>query len=215
LPSLPTTPCNHDGYTKLNFAPATENARQLSGMAYHNFIDFDGSLYSSSATHDSDLNWRYVSSTENVNKVDEVENLADALMTVTTTELERCDDEGLDTSGYLKLFHVPSTEDVSKLDDKAKDYHVVVRQSGGGRGDGVGRNCCLVLRHTASPKIVRKVDGNNGRVESSPVPSVSLQDDPCKEEGSVDKNSCLKLSHHHSPSADNVAGRTDSTTYCE
>jgi len=210
LPSLPTTPCNHDGYTKLNFAPATENARQLSGLVYDNFIDFEESSHSSSATHDSDLNSRYVSSTENVNKVDEVENVADAI--VTTIEMERCDDEGLDTSGYLKLFHVPSTEDISKLDDKDKDYGVVVRQSGGSRGDVLDRNGCLVLQHAASPKIVRTVDGNNGRVESSAAPSVSLQDDS-RNEDSVDRNGFLK-SNHHSPSADNI-GRTDSPNYCE
>ena len=204
LPPLPITPCNHDGYTKLNFAPATENARQLSDTAYDNFIDFEESMHSDSATHDDgDVNSRYVSSTENVSKVDEVEDLANAVVVV-TTEVEQCEDDGLDASGYLKLYHVPSTEDVSRLDDMGKDVRVVLDQSGRGRADSVDRSGCLVLQHAASPKIARKCAamGNDGLVDT-----VSLQDDPDIED-SVDWNGCLQI--NRSPSND-IVGRTENT----
>ena len=183
LPPLPTAAvCNYNDYAKLNYVPATGNTRQVDDAGYNNISE------TGLTNHKGYLNAHCDSSTENVDKVDDVDNdvHTNTVVIVTMPEVEKPQDKSLDASGYLKLYHVPSTEDVSQLDDVANNHaaKMVSHLSGSGHVNGMDRDGCLMVRHAPSPKNVHKVDDN--RLESNLIVNASPRTDPGNED-SVDR----------------------------
>jgi len=111
--------------------------------------------------------------------------------------VEEREDEDLDASGYLKLMHVPSTEDVSKVDGMADDEHVEKKSGGSERErhdhheDELDGDGCLILRHDSTPKTQHELDdadSQNHDDESCGVSTTSPQTEP-------DREQCVDKSH--------------------
>ena len=96
------------------------------------------------------------------------------------------EDEDLDASGYLKLMHVPSTEDVSKVDEMTDVDHVEKKSDGS--EDELDGDGCLILRHDSTPKTQDDADSQSRDDDACRVSTTSPQTEP-------DREQCVDKSH--------------------
>jgi len=154
LPPLPSTGTSQDGYTRLNYVPDTENVAKVDN--YYVVTDVEDNRQNDAANDGGFLNPFCTASTENIDEADD----AKTAVVVVTPQLETFHDGSLDTSGYLKLYHVPSTEDVSKVDDVV-NYNdaekIAANQLDVGYDSGLDGNGDVMLRDVTSSENTHKV----------------------------------------------------------
>ena len=139
------------------------------------------------------MNPYYVNSAEIVNNVGDADKRKSKRVVVVIPELERPQDNGLDSDGYLKMYHVPSTEDVSKIDN-----HVSARKSDVADELGLDRNGYLLPHHVKNAGEVDEI-----KEDVSIQPSVGVAVSPEANTGDrMTRNTCTQLDH--ATSAGNV-----------
>ena len=162
LPPLPTNN-NHDGYTRLNHTASNDSI-----LAYNNYVvdkDSESSSYQDPAIlHSATSPYQRPTISDGAgpqpeNGIEVVEDSGSSTRTNVGVvfPIQRMDepqDDGLDAKGYLELIHVPSTEDLSKVDEVAevKSGESERRQA----DDGLDRHGYLILHHVSTPKPDRK-----------------------------------------------------------
>ena len=183
---------NHEGYTQLNHVPSTETI--LSVIAYEN-VDANspsssrrdpasdgggGSDHPKPPHHDSAGDSAKPVSTRVVRELDGPRGSSHSNVGVVVPMKwmgGRADDDDLDAGGYLTL--VPSTEDLSKVDQPTDITRAAENTKSSGGDDGLDGNGYLVLHHVSTPKSDRKPDTVGGssqkRDESKGVSAVPPQ----------------------------------------
>ena len=166
---------NHEGYTQLNHVPSTETI--LSVIAYEN-VDANspsssrrdpasdgggGSDHPKPPHHDSAGDSAKPVSTRVVRELDGPRGSSHSNVGVVVPMKwmgGRAEDDDLDAGGYLTL--VPSTEDLSKVDQPTDITRAAENTKSAGGDDGLDGNGYLVLHHVSTPKSDRKPDTVGG-----------------------------------------------------